>query len=164
RHDPPALLRFLAGRRVARLFCPVVVLHQLADAAAATGVLPVTLREVITAGEALQVTPAVRDFFARLPGCSLHNHYGPSETHGVIEFLGRADDQVKVRGFRVELGEVEAALRSHPALREAAVAAPELAPGERTLVGYVVPHADAPPADELRRFLAGRLPEYMVPG
>jgi amino acid adenylation domain-containing protein len=87
---------------------------------------------------------------------------------GVLEFLGRMDQQVKVRGFRVEPGEVEAALLRHPALREAAVvvredAAPGM-PGERRLAAYVVP-ADgaAPDAAELRAFLAASLPEHMLP-
>ncbi|QFQ99403.1 amino acid adenylation domain-containing protein [Streptomyces phaeolivaceus] len=83
---------------------------------------------------------------------------------GVIEFLGRIDTQVKLRGFRIELGEVEAALASHPALRAAAAAVQEVAPGDRRLVGYVVPRTgQAPSPTELRDFVADRVPEYMVP-
>jgi amino acid adenylation domain-containing protein len=83
---------------------------------------------------------------------------------GTLEFLGRADAQVKVRGVRIEPGEVEAALRAHTAVREAAVAVQPLGDGKQ-LVAWVVP-ADAdhpPPAAELRAFLRGRLPEAMVP-
>ncbi|HEV2735390.1 MAG TPA: amino acid adenylation domain-containing protein, partial [Longimicrobiaceae bacterium] len=74
---------------------------------------------------------------------------------GVLEYLGRADRQVKVRGFRIEPGEVEAALERHPAVRQAAVVARDGA-----LVGYVV---GAPAAGELREHLRASLPEYMVP-
>ena len=83
---------------------------------------------------------------------------------GELEFLGRNDRQVKVRGFRVELGEIEGALALHPALREVAVLAREDQPGERRLVAYVAPHPDQEAAvGELRDFLKERLPEHMVP-
>ncbi len=82
---------------------------------------------------------------------------------GTLEYLGRIDQQVKVRGFRIEPGEVEAALRGHALVRDAAVVVREDA-GERRLVGYVVPEGGAPAPAELRGWLGERLPEYMVPG
>ncbi|HEU0012159.1 MAG TPA: amino acid adenylation domain-containing protein, partial [Longimicrobium sp.] len=79
---------------------------------------------------------------------------------GTVEVAGREDQQVKVRGFRVELGEVAAALAAHPAVRAAAVAARPDAHGEKRLVAYVV--GDADPA-ELRGWLRARLPDFMLP-
>ncbi|MEM7584768.1 MAG: amino acid adenylation domain-containing protein [Acidobacteriota bacterium] len=82
---------------------------------------------------------------------------------GSIEFLGRLDRQVQVRGFRVEPGEIEAALLRHPAVLNAAVVARETATGVR-LLAYVVPDPEESPAPaQLRVFLADSLPEAMVP-
>jgi amino acid adenylation domain-containing protein/FkbM family methyltransferase len=84
--------------------------------------------------------------------------------NGDIEFLGRIDQQVKVRGFRVELGEIEAHLARHPAVQAAAAAIYEAAPGDRRIAAYLVAASQpAPTADELRHFLIESLPEYMVP-
>ncbi len=83
---------------------------------------------------------------------------------GTVAFLGRADDQIKVRGFRIEPGEIEVALAAHPEVRQAVVLAPEIAPGERQLVAYVVPAEGLNPTPAgLRRFLAERLPAHFVP-
>ena len=83
---------------------------------------------------------------------------------GNIEYLGRNDQQVKIRGYRIELGEIEARLREHEQVREAVVLAREDVPGERRLVGYVVPApGQAPSVEALRAHLARHLPEYMVP-
>ena len=83
---------------------------------------------------------------------------------GTIEFLGREDHQVKIQGHRIELGEVEAALESHPDVRSAAVVAMGPERSRRRLVAYLVPRDEPAPADsDLRSYLARRLPEYMVP-
>ncbi len=261
RTDMARLARFLAEARVERIFLPFIALQHLAEAAEAEGIVPGSLREVVTAGEQLRVTEPIRRWLARMPGCALVNQYGPSETHvvtalalagepeawpllpaiggpiantqcyvldrglrpapvgipgelflggdnvargylgrpeltaekfvpdpfaprgtagarlyrtgdrarwlagGEIEFLGRTDQQVKVRGFRIEPGEVEAALEAHPAVREAVVVVREDAPGDRRLVAYLVAAAGEamPGGPELRAWLAGSLPEYMVP-
>ena len=108
----------------------------------------------------------VADAFDTSPGARLYRTGDRVRWRkdGVLEFLGRQDGQVKVRGFRIETGEVEAALAAHSGLREVAVAAREDGRGGRRLVGYVVPHQrPGPTADALRAFLRERLPEYMVP-
>ncbi|HEX6292478.1 MAG TPA: amino acid adenylation domain-containing protein [Herpetosiphonaceae bacterium] len=133
----------------------------------------------------------VPDPFADQPGGRLYKtgdlaRYRPD---GQIVFVGRHDEQLKVRGFRVEPGEIEAALRSHPAVREAIVLAGEDTPEQTRLVAYVVPSAaqaggvGVPPTtstpspasageggrggeglnSELRAYLKERLPDYMVP-
>ncbi|HSF40168.1 MAG TPA: amino acid adenylation domain-containing protein [Thermoanaerobaculia bacterium] len=83
---------------------------------------------------------------------------------GVLEMLGRADDQVQVRGLRVEPGEVEAVLGRHPAVREALVLPREQGGACVGLIGYVVPAAAGVDVEDLRRFAAERLPGHMVPG
>ncbi|HYO67456.1 MAG TPA: amino acid adenylation domain-containing protein, partial [Archangium sp.] len=258
RRDVPALLALLVRHRVQRLFVPFVVLQALADAVAHGGPLPTSLRELVTAGEQLQVTPALVSLFERLPECVLENQYGPSEAHvvtahrlrgppsswprlppvgspltntplyvldahgqlcpigvrgdvfvggpqlalgyhdrphltadrfvpnpfsrepgarlyrtgdhvrwradGTLEYLGRLDGQVKVRGFRIEMGEVDAALREAPGVRDATALVREDSPGDKRLVGYVVLHPGiAWEPEALRQSLASRLPEYMVP-
>jgi amino acid adenylation domain-containing protein len=263
RKDVLGLGRFLEENAVERLHLPFAALKHLADTAGlpAAQLTGSRLKEIITAGEQLQVTPAVRGLFERLPGCSLHNQYGASETHvvsaqslfgdpggwpaippvgrpianvrihlldrrlepvpigvrgelyaagecvargylndpvltaekmipnpygtaagarlyrtgdlarhladGRIEYLGRIDGQVKVRGFRVELGEVETTLARHPDVRDAAVVATGAAAagtvGTR-LIAYVVPEtAGALRLDDLRVYLKRSLPDYMVP-
>uniref|UniRef100_UPI003564551B non-ribosomal peptide synthetase n=1 Tax=Amycolatopsis kentuckyensis TaxID=218823 RepID=UPI003564551B len=79
---------------------------------------------------------------------------------GTLEFLGRRDDQVKLRGFRVEPGEVEAVLARHPEVAQAAVIVREDQPGTKQLVAYVVSDVDEA---TLREFLARTLPDYLVP-
>ncbi len=253
RRDPDAMLEVLVEHGVQRLFLPYVALQLLAAAATRRGLVVPTLEHVVTAGERLIVTPAVRAFFAAHPHCRLDNHYGPTEAHlatrytlagpasgwpemppigtaveGVtcavldqrlapvddgevgelylggtglargylndpartaerfvpdpsaagerlyrsgdmvrrtrieLEFVGRNDGQLKVRGFRVEPVEVESALLHHPRVDAAAVALRDLADGVPALVAYV--QADGEPAHrELAEHLGARLPAYMVP-
>ena len=87
RRDSDELVRFLAAERVARLFLPFVALQQLAEARRRIGPVPLALREVITAGEQLRITPEIVELFEGLEGCSLLNHYGPTETHVVTSFV-----------------------------------------------------------------------------
>ncbi|MFB7216560.1 amino acid adenylation domain-containing protein, partial [Streptomyces sp. NPDC056255] len=101
---------------------------------------------------------------------------------GRLEYLGRGDTQMKIRGFRIEPGEIEAALVAHPGVRQAVVQLRHARTGAADqLVGYVVrsaaeesaaaeegteatiPSSPAPDVEELRRFVSGRLPEFMVP-
>ncbi len=108
----------------------------------------------------------VPDPFGREPGERLYDTGDRARflADGRIEHLGRADEQVKVRGFRVEPGEVESVLLRHPAVQRAVVAARDDRAGGKRLVAYVVPAEGVPPsAGELRAWLRGTLPEHMVP-
>jgi amino acid adenylation domain-containing protein len=103
--------------------------------------------------------------FNTSPGARLYRtgdrvRYRPD---GTIDFLGRFDDQVKVRGFRVEPGEIEAALLAHPAVREAALVARREPDGDQRLLAYFVANAQPPTTTALRAFLAERLPNHMLP-
>ena len=258
RRDPQALAAVMRAQRVQRLYLPFIALQNIAEyLVAADEPLP-DLQDVMTAGEQLHASPAVRAFFARLPGCRLHNQYGPTESHvvtalelpadpstwaalpsigrpidhcrihvldargrtaplgvageihiggigvargylhrpeltaerfvtdpfstdpaarlyrtgdigrwradGEIDCLGRNDHQVKVRGHRVELGEIEGALLTHPAVSEAAVLARHDGGGDARLVAYVTTQPGTESgADGLRAHLAALLPPYMVP-
>jgi amino acid adenylation domain-containing protein len=292
RHDPYALLLFIDDQKIERLFLPFVALQQLAEASEtyAQAPLPGSLRDIITAGEQLQITPQILRLFERLKGCKLHNHYGPTEAHvvtaytlegapqdwprlppigrpianaqiyilnsslqpvppgcsgelyisgtclsrgylnrpeltaqrfidfelplsgiaeglspseafcskirvyrtgdtarftadGMIEYLGRSDDQLKIRGFRVEPGEIEVLLGKHPAVRQVAVVPRRSPAGDQRLVAYIVANGEANSTNggaggasphhqlsgsqslllELQDLACQQLPEYMLP-
>ncbi len=273
RRDPARLRALLALERVQRLYLPYVALQMLAQADAEAhsraGALPLSLQDVVSAGEQLQVTPDIRSLFSRLGGAVLHNHYGPTETHvvtafelhgdardwpqipaignalphvrvwlrpvqdddapephtapselnqgelmlggdtlaegylgrpdltaerfldqlpgpdgvparwyatgdlvrqdtdGTLTYLGRADQQLKVDGFRIEPGDIELALMAHPGIQDAVVTAPTDPDGSRVLTAHVVLRAGSSPADQTvtawRAWLRDRVPEYMVP-
>ncbi|MEA2693836.1 MAG: hypothetical protein QOJ16_3223, partial [Acidobacteriota bacterium] len=108
----------------------------------------------------------VPDPWSARPGARLYRtgDLARRRPDGRLEFLGRADDQVKLRGFRVELGEIEVALTAHPEVTAAVVLAPADRRGERRLVAYLAADpARTPAIADLRGFLAERLPAYMVP-
>jgi len=86
RRDALALLGFLEEKAVTRLFVPFVALQQLAEVAVDSELFATHLQEIITAGEQLQITPAISQWFRKLGNCTLHNHYGPSESHAVTAF------------------------------------------------------------------------------
>lgn len=247
RRDPRRLLDLIERVSVERLFLPYVALQQLAEYSTVDDRAPGSLREVVSAGEQLFVTPAVREFFTR-SGARLDNQYGPSETHvvtamlldgpaatwperpgigrpiagagvaildadlapvpagsvgeicvtgvpvglgylnrgdltrerfvlredavhyrtgdlarfgpdGEIEFLGRRDGQVKIRGHRVEPGELESAVLAVAGVTDAAVVV-DGEGGDRRLLAYYVGTL-AP--RQLRRALADALPPQLVP-
>jgi len=247
RRDPRRLLDLVEWENVERLFLPYVALQQLAEYSTVDDRAPESLREVVSAGEQLFVTPAVRGFFTRT-GARLDNQYGPSETHvvtallldgpvaawperpgigrpiagagvaildadlapvpvgsvgeicvtgvpvglgyrnrgdltrerfvlredavhyrtgdlarfgpgGAIEFLGRRDGQVKIRGHRVEPGELESAVLAVAGVTDAAVVV-DGEGGDRRLLAY---YTGTPVPRELRRALAEALPPQLVP-
>ncbi len=108
----------------------------------------------------------IPDPFSGRPGARLYmtGDLARYLANGEIDFLGRIDHQVKLRGFRVELGEIEVTLESHQGVREAVVVVREDIPDDKRLVAYVVPEEGAELVPrELRGSVKEKLPEYMVP-
>lgn len=93
RRDAAALMELLHRQRIARLFLPPLMLQTLAEHYAMDGSAPAHLKDVITAGEQLRISPEIVRLFADLEGCRLHNHYGPTETHVVTALTLTGDPQ-----------------------------------------------------------------------
>ena len=134
------------------------------------------LGEIVIAGECLArgyrdapdltAQKFVADLFSVDPGARMYRtgDLGRFRPDGNIECFGRRDSQIKLRGFRIEPGEIETLLARHPSVREAVVTAENSAGGETQLVAYVVSNgAGASTAGDLRNFLKQQFPEYMVP-
>jgi amino acid adenylation domain-containing protein len=110
----------------------------------------------------------VPDLFSNTPGARLYRTGDIVRrlADGRMEYLGRTDHQIKLRGFRIDLGEVETALMRFPAVRQSVVLFREDTPGDKRLVAYIVPETETLEAfsvAELRSHLQTRLPDYMVP-
>ncbi|ASU33874.1 non-ribosomal peptide synthetase [Mucilaginibacter xinganensis] len=257
RVDPYRLLRYIEQYSVNRIFLPFVVLQYLTEAADAEKYFPACLKEVMTAGEQLKITPQIVRFFSALPGCVLYNQYGPTETHvvtqlkldgdatlwpplpsigipidetkilildeelnqlpygetgelcvsglsladgylnrpemtaekfiyredsagkttriyrtgdlarympdGNIDYLGRRDTQVKIRGNRVELGEIEVLINQLNDIQQAIVVAREDVIGQKRLVAYMVSKTGKPDTDYVRKSIEQSLPDFMHP-
>jgi hypothetical protein len=116
---------------------------------------------------ALTAERFVPDPLGAKPGARLYQtgDLGRLLPRGVIDLLGRRDNQVKVSGFRIELGAIEAALIQHPSVREAVVIARQEGDGEKRLVAYLIldSELDRPSASDVRLYLLSNLPEFMVP-
>ncbi len=118
-------------------------------------------------GDAAKTAPSfVPNPFSSVPGARLYRSGDRVRllADGSLETLGRADHQIKIRGVRIEIGEIESALTGHPQLEEVLVVARADASGEKAVVAYVVNRAGAAPsARQLRRYLKERLPVQMIP-
>lgn len=107
----------------------------------------------------------VKNPFGDVPSASLYRtgDLGSCLPDGQIAFHGRADEQVKINGFRIELNDVNSALLRHPSVRESVVSTRKNESGEKQLVAYIVLSDSSATVSDLREFLAKELPEYMLP-
>lgn len=114
---------------------------------------------------ALSAQRFVVDPFANAPGARMYRSGDRARWRhdGNLELLGRTDFQFKLRGFRIEPGEVEARLMAHPAIRFAVVGLREAAAGDARLVAWVVPQGEPVSATDLRQALQAQLPDWLVP-
>ena len=104
--------------------------------------------------------------YSAIPGARLYRSgdMAKHRTDGTLSYIGRQDHQVKLRGFRIECGEIETTLISHPSIQEAIVLCRENKPGDKTLVSYVVPTENDPPSQvEISTWVKHALPDYMLP-
>lgn len=255
--DADKLLHYISAQNIQRIFLPFVALQALSDAAVAASFYPASLKEVITAGEQLKITPQLISFFTHLKDAVLFNHYGPTEAHvvsslklegdphlwpelpsigkpipntklfildalgnelgndeqgelyigglplaagyihqqeltkerfvqlqnstsdtkrlyktgdivlrtkeGNYEFLGRTDDQIKIRGYRVEQGEIESRLLQHGSVSQAAVTVLDKDTPQQKLVAYLIASNNEKNASDIKAYLNQYLPEYMIP-
>jgi amino acid adenylation domain-containing protein len=115
--------------------------------------------------ETLTVEHFLADPFSLLAGARLYRtgDLGRQRRDGAVEFLGRLDDQVKLRGQRLELGEIESWLNRHPAIAQSAVRLWQQDHQNHFLVAYLVPRQQLPGKEQITAFLKERLPDYMVP-
>lgn len=258
RKNNKRLAAIIYQHQVQRFYLPYVALRQLAEyfVELKDFCWPVTLRELITAGEQLQITPQIKVLFTNLPNCRLHNHYGPSETHvvtafelpknianwellpsigypinnvklyilnsqrqrvplgvsgelyvggravgggylgnsaltaerfiingnnellyktgdlarfrddGAVDYLGRIDNQIKLRGFRIEPAEIEVVLGQHPEIKQAVVLVRSILSQEKSLIAYILLHDNKNSLslnERVRAYLQEKLPDYMIP-
>jgi acyl carrier protein len=114
----------------------------------------------------LTATRFVPNPFSPVPGSRMYRtgDRGLLSREYRLQFLGRLDNQVKLRGYRIELGEIEDVISRHPAIREAAAMVESQGESNSQLLCYLVARGHRPSGEELRVFVAAKLPEYMLPG